>query len=171
MKTATDITPFMHTMTNSLSTIENQLLEYNNRLSTIETCLYNMLTVSSTPDPSSSPLHNVSLAHEIPSLEEVVITPNEINTTPSSSRRTSTTTTSISPLVFNLPPEKARKVKKMEANDRNQYVRGCMDVFFTPQEMAQSNMGGERKKEKLDEARVDLVKRKLKLLILVDFSM
>jgi len=166
MKTATDITPFMHTMTNSLSTIEKQLLEYNNRLSTIETCPYNMFTVSSTPDPSSSPLHNVSLAHEIPSLEEVVITPNEINTPPSSSRRTS-----ISPLVFNLPPEKARKVKKMEANDRNQYVRGCMDVFFTPQEMAQSNMDGKRKKEKLDEARVDLVKRKLKLLILVDFSM
>lgn len=36
-----------------------------------------------------------------------------------------------------------------------------MDALFQPEEMATSNMDGKRKKVKLDEARVDLVKRKL----------
>ena len=134
-------------MTNSLSTIEKQLLEYNNRLSTIETCPYNMFTVSSTPDPSASPLHNVSLAHEIPSLEEVVITPNEINTPPSSSRRTSTTTTSISPLVFNLPPEKARKVKKWkQTTETNMSVAAWMCSSHLKKWPSQTWTGKEKRK-------------------------
>lgn len=51
--------------------------------------------------------------------------------------------------------------------DRYQYVSGCMDVVFTEEEMVCGNVGGKRQKERLDEARVDLVKRKLKLFCLV----
>ena len=35
-----------------------------------------------------------------------------------------------------------------------------MDALFTTKEMATSNMDGKRNKDKLDEKRVDLVKRK-----------
>ena len=40
-----------------------------------------------------------------------------------------------------------------------------MDQLFTQEEMAASNIDGKRKKRKLDETRVDLLKRKLKFII------
>ena len=128
MKTTTNITPFMHTMTTSLSTTETQLFEYNSRLSTIDTCLCNMFTVSSTPNPSF--LHTISLANEIPTREEVVITSREIHMPPSSSRWTATTTTSTSQLAFTSPPEKARKLKKDKWSNQQKpiwpWLYGCV---------------------------------------------
>lgn len=167
----------MNTISTSLTKIENQLDAYNTRLTLIETCLSNMFNFSaSTPDSSFSALSTVlptdafcTQANTSYPPEEVVISPHDLQTPSPSHRRTTTTTTSVSPLVFNLPTETARKVKKIEARDRSQYLRGCMDVMFTPNEMAVSNIGGKRNKEKLGEAQVHLVKRKLiKLLTLFD---
>lgn len=165
----------MKTITISLSSIENQLYEYNSRLSLIEGCLCNMFDVASTPSSSFSTSPTV-LANEQFSTQtdtslptgDVLIIPDEIQTPPS---KQTPATTSISPLVLHLPQETSKKVKKIKAKTRGQYVRGCMDALFTPSEMATSNLGGKRKKEKLDEARVHLVKRKLKLLTLLDFSL
>ena len=81
------------------------------------------------------------------------------------------TTTAISPLVFRLPQEKARKITKIEATDRGQYVHGCMDVLFTPEEMAASNLDGKRNKRKLVGTRVDLLQRKLNLFTFFNFSL
>ena len=66
----------------------------------------------------------------------------------------------MSPLVSHLPPEVANQVKKVKRTDRKTYTRGSMDALFTTEEMATSNMNGKRNKDKLDEKRVDLVKRK-----------
>ena len=53
-----------------------------------------------------------------------------------------------------MPQETSKKAKKIESRTRGQYVRGCMDALFTPSEMATSNLGGKRQKEKVNEARV-----------------
>lgn len=157
----------MNAITTSLANREDKLYEYNGRLSLIETCLCNMFTVVSTSDNSSSPVAN-AFPTELPtpadrSFPTEVFTPNEVHTP--LSRRTAPTvaTTSISPLLINLPKERATKVRKLDAGkDRYQYVRGCMDVVFSEEEMVCGNVGGKRQKERLDETRVDLVKRKLK---------
>ena len=83
-------------------------------------------------------------------------------TTPkqSSKRSIASSNSSVSPLVSHLPPEVANRVKKIKRTDRKTYTRGCMDALFTTKEMATSNMDGKRNKDKLDEKRVDLVKRK-----------
>lgn len=42
-----------------------------------------------------------------------------------------------------------------------------MDVAFTEENMTTSNVGKKRQKERLDDAQVDLVKRRLKFLIIL----
>lgn len=100
----------------------------------------------------------------LPAREVVVSRPRNQIQTPPNSKRTATTT-SISPLVFRLPQETVTNFKKIEARDRTQYLRCGMDQLFTQEEMAASNIDGKRKKRKLDETRVDLLKRKLKFII------
>ena len=184
----------MNNITISLSNIENQLLLFDGRLTSIETCLCNMYHVATTPNPSfetsfdtsttfsvsefptdtnvSSPTEafpvtqfskdtNLSL---IPAGEVVVSRPRNQIQTPPNSKRTATTT-SISPLVLRLPQATATNLKKIEARDRTQYLRCGMDQLFTQEEMAASNIDGKRKKRKLDETRVYLLKRKLKFII------
>lgn len=63
------------------------------------------------------------------------------------------------------PSVGATNLKKIEARDRTQYLHCGMDQLFTQEEMAASNIDGKRKKRKLDETRVDLLKRKLKFII------
>ena len=46
-----------------------------------------------------------------------------------------------------------------------------MDVLFTPEEMAVSNLDGKRNKRKLDGTRVDLLQCKLKLFTFFNFSL
>lgn len=116
-----------------------------------------MFTAASTPDPSFSPVatafstecptHTNTANTSFPT-EEVETPPNEVQT--SLSRRA---TTSISPLLFNLPVETAAKIRKLDAGkDRDQYVPGVMDVTFTEEEITASNVGGKRQKERLDDA-------------------
>lgn len=130
-----------------------------------------MYDVAATPDTSLSTSYTLPVTElsTYPNLssptEQVAMPQREIQTTPPNSKHTAATSTSISPLVFRLPQETARKVKKIEARDRSQYVRCGMDLLFTREEMAASNLDGKRNKRKLDEARVDLLQRKLKLLI------
>ena len=158
----------MNTITISLSSIENQLCQFNSRLSLIEECLCNMFDVAST-----SRLHSVhhplpfllnNFPHTLPT-GEVLITPDKIQMPPSSRRNPHHHIHF--PINFQSPTRYSKESKKIGVNTRGQYVRGCMDALFTPSEMATSNLGGKRKKEKKDEARVDLVKRKLKLLALL----
>lgn len=89
---------------------------------------------------------------------EVIQTP----PTPPPNRSTHTATANVSPILnySSLTAEQTNKIKKVKANDRTQYVCGCMDVVFSKHEMASSNLGGKRQKESLDEGRADLVKRK-----------
>ena len=184
----------MNNITISLSNIENQLLLFDGRLNSTETCLCNMYHVSATPNPSFEtsydtsttfsvskfpPDTNVSSPTEafpitqfskdtnlslIPAREVVVSGPRNKIQTPPNSKRTATTT-SISPLVFRLPQETATNLKKIEARDRTQYLRCGMDQLFTQEEIAASNIDGKRKKRKLDETRVDLLQCKLKFTI------
>ena len=168
----------MNTITISLSSIENQLLEYNSRLNSIETSLCNMYDVAAlspvTRNPSALDKSPIFPICELPTRANVSLPTeddfnprNEIQTPPNS-RRTSTSasTTSISPLVFRLPYETNRNLKKIhsEVKDRTQYLRAGMDQLFTQEEMAQSNFDGKRNKRKLDGTRVDLLQSKLKLL-------
>ena len=116
-----------------------------------------MFNVVSTPDSSFSP-PSTFLASELPTHhantslppEEVVNIPNEMQTPPSSSRRTSTST-SISPLVFNLLQERQPEILKklMQGTEINNCVRGAMDVLFTAGKMTKSNLEGKRKKRKI----------------------
>ena len=180
-KNANDIANFMNTITISLSSIENQLLEYNSRLNSIETSLCNVYDVAALPpvtqNPSTldtSPIFPINCEVELPTRGNVSLhteddfnPQNEIHTPPNYRRTTfSGSTTSISPLVFRLPSETTRSLKKVhtEAKDRNQYLRSGMDQLFTQEEMAQSNFDGKRNKRKLDGTRVDLLQSKLKLL-------
>lgn len=52
------------------------------------------------------------------------------------------------------------RVKKVKRIDRKIFICGCMDVFFSIEEMVNFNIDGKRNKDKFDEKRVDLVKRK-----------
>ena len=165
----------MNNITISLSNIENQLLLFDRKLNSIETCLCNMYHVAATPNPSfetsfdtsttfsvsefptdtnvSSPTETFPVTQfskdtnlSLPAGEVVVSHPqNQIQTPPNSKRMA--TTTSISPLVFRLPQETATNLKKVEARDRTQYLRCGMDQLFTQEEMVVSNIDGKQKKE------------------------
>lgn len=83
------------------------------------------------------------------------VTPFAQTTAPSSS--------SVSPLVASLPEEKAEKICafQQKASSRTSFVRGCMDVVFTKDEMVSSNVAGNHDKRKLDKSKVKLVKHKV----------
>ena len=165
-------------MSSSLTGIENQLYEHNSRLSTIETCLCNMFNSVSTPDssfnesstvfPTEPPTHaNISLlAEEDASFPTVTHNKHHL----------STQNKPPPPPLFPLwclvcGKRKPEKFLKKEARDRGQYVRGSMDVLFTPEEMAVSNLDGKRNKRKLDGTRVDLLQCKLNLFTFFNFSL
>ena len=132
----------MNNITISLSSIENQLLLFDGRLTSIETCLCNMYHVAATQNPSFETSldtsttfsvsefptdTNVSSPNEpfpviqfpkdtnlslIPAGEVVVSGPWNKIQTPPNTKRTATTTP-ISPLVFRLPQETATNLKPM----------------------------------------------------------
>lgn len=70
--------------------------------------------------------------------------------------------TSISPIVSNLPKEKANKLKQLSrrTKSRQKFTRKCLEELFTEEELATSNVGGNAGKEKLDVCKVGLVNRK-----------
>ena len=71
------------------------------------------------------------------------------------------TSQSISPLLVGLPPSQAEKIQKAKKSSlkRETFVRDCMDVIYTGDEMASSNLEGKRNKRRLDAGKSTLVKR------------
>lgn len=134
--------------------MESHIASINNHLSNIETLLFTpFIPATSTTDPV--PAMDVSFPGPS-SIGESVAMP----VTPAP--QTTPLNESVSPLVASLPEEKATRIRAVhkKANSRNQLIQGVMDIIFTNEEMASSNVGGNRKKSKLDETKVKLVKRK-----------
>ncbi len=71
-------------------------------------------------------------------------------------------TNSISPLVSNLPLDKASRIKasRSKAKSRTKFTRICVEELFSHDELANSNTSGLGGKNKLDVVRVALVNRK-----------
>ncbi|XP_067023272.1 uncharacterized protein [Acropora muricata] len=162
----------------TLAAIQSRLTSVDKRLSQIEADIFNIGMTTPQPGPSfSSP--DVTLSSLPADCAEINLQAAVENTLPlqsldwspdmrtmsvttpkqSSKRSIASSNSSVSPLVSHLPPEVANRVKKIKRTDRKTYTRGCMDALFTTKEMATSNMDGKRNKDKLDEKRVDLVKR------------
>ena len=127
----------MNTITILLSSIENQLLEYNSRLNSIETSLCNVYDVAALPpvtqNPSTldtSPFFPINCEVQLPTRANVSLPTeddfnprNEIHTPPNYRRTTSSgSTTSISPLVCRLPSETTRSLKKIHTLRRRTEV-------------------------------------------------
>ena len=142
-------------MSEAISKMESHIASIDNRLSNIETLLFTPFIPASntTCDPVSG--LDVSLPSSS-SIGESVAMP----VTPAP--QTAPLHESVSPLVASLSEEKAAQIRAVhkKANTRNQLIRGTMDAIFTKDEMATSNVGGNRNKRKLDETKVKLVKRK-----------
>lgn len=142
-------------MSEAISKMESHIASIDTRLSNIETLLFTpFIPASSTTCEPVSAL-DVSLPSSS-SIGEPVAMP----VTPAP--QTVPLYESVSPLVAGLPEEKAARIRAIhkKANTRNQFIRGAMDAIFTKDEMASSNVGGNRNKRKLDETKVKLVKRK-----------
>ena len=182
--TDSHIAMHMKNIYDTLAGIQSQLISVDERLSLIEGNIFNIGMTTPQPGPSfSSPDVTLSslpadcseLNLQVPvettlPLQSLDWSPDMQITTPkqSSKRSTANSNSSVSPLVSHLPPEVANKVKKVKRTDRKSFTRGCMDVLFSTEEMATSNVDGKRNKDKLDEKRVDLVKRKqIPLLIFI----
>jgi len=134
--------------------MESRIASIDNRLANIETLLFTpFITASSTTDPVSA--MDVTFPDTSSTGESVAVP-----ATPAP--QTTPLNESVSPLVASLPEEKATRIRAVhkKANTRNQLIRGVMDTIFTEDEMACSNVGGNRNKRKLDETKVKLVKRK-----------
>ena len=142
-------------MSEAISKMESHIASIDNRLSNIETLLFTPFipTSSTTSDPVTA------LDVSFPSSSSIGVSV-AMPVTPAP--QTAPLYESVSPLVASLPEEKAARIhnKKKKANTRNQLIRGAMDAIFTTDEMASSNVGGNRNKRKLDQTKVKLVKRK-----------
>ena len=177
--TDANIAIHMKNIYDTLAAIQSRLTSVDERLSQIEADIYNIGMTTPQPGPSfSSP--DVTLSSLPADCSEINLQAAVENTLPlqsldwspdmrtmsvttpkqSSKRSITSSNSSVSLLVSHLPPEVANRVKKIKRTDRKTYTRGCMDALFTTKEMATSNMDGKRNKDKLDEKRVDLVKRK-----------
>ena len=166
------ILPFMETISRSIANMESQLSQFNSRLSSIEDHLFSAVLSQENPSHFSSPFPSYSFEPEISiPTNTSLVHPEDLTTlsscaeiikTPPPHRSTHATTTTVSPLLnySGLTAEKTNKIKHLKSKDRKQYVRGIMDVMFSKDEMASSNLGGKRQKATLDEGRADLVKRK-----------
>ena len=143
-----------------LKSIDNRLANLEEALSTPQTSLADLTTL----DLDSGGLDFVS----VPTAQEH-ITPSLYPTTPSSQSLPSSSS-SISPLIDSLPVDQQMEIRgvRQRATNRTSYVRGCMDSFFSKDEMANSNYDGSRKKRRLDETKVKLLKRKCIYLLLLN---
>ena len=169
----------MKNIYDTLAGIQSRLTSVDERLSLIEANIFSIgmttpqpgpsfsspdVTLSSLPEDCSELNLQVPVENTLP-LQSLDWSPDMRNmsvTTPkqSSKRITANSSSSVSPLVSHLPAEVANPVKQVKRTDRKTFTRGCMDALFTTEEMATSNVDGKRNKDKLDEKRVDLVKRK-----------
>ena len=169
----------MKNIYDTLAGIQSRLTSVDERLSLIKADIFNTGMTTPQPGPSFSspdvtlsslptecsginlqapventlPLQSLDWSPDMRTLP--VMTPKQ-----SSKRSTASSNSSVSPLVSHLPQEVANRVKNVKRTDRKAYTRGCMDALFSTEEMATSNMDGKRNKDKLDEKRLDLVKRK-----------
>ena len=82
-------------------------------------------------------------------------------TTPSSQSLASSSY-STSPLIDSLPVNQQMEIQggRQKAVNRMSYVRGCMDSFFSKDEIANSNYDGSRNKRRLGKTKVKLLKLK-----------
>lgn len=185
--TDSNIALHMKNIYDTLAGIQSRLTSVDEWLSLIEANIFNIgmttpqpgpsfsspdVTLSSLPADCSELNLQVPVENTLP-LQSLEWSPDMRNmkiTTPKQSSKLSTASSnsSVSPLVSHLPPEVANRVKKVKRTDRKTFTCGCMDVLFSTEEMVNSNMDGKRNKDKLDEKRVDLVKRKqISLLIFI----
>ena len=151
----------MATMCNSIAMVQNQLSNIDNRLATLEALFFTSL---STVDPVSGTMDNSFASASSMGAESVDMS--AMSACPGTPFAQTTAGSpfgsSVSPLVASLPEPKADKIRTIQkkASSRNSFMRGCMDVVFTEDEMGNSNVAGNRDKRKLDESKVKLVKRK-----------
>lgn len=147
----------MATMCNSIAMVQNQLSNIDNRLATLEALFCTVDPVSGTMDNSFASAS--SMGAESVDMSAMSACP---GTPFAQTTAGSPFNSSVSPLVASLPEPKADKIRAIQkkASSRNSFMRGCMDVVFTEDEMGNSNVAGNRDKRKLDESKVKLVKRK-----------
>ena len=148
----------MAMLADSICLIQSHLKSIDNRLANLEEAL-------ATPQTSMADLTTLDLASggldfvSTPAAQEH-ISPSLYPTTPSS-RSLHSSSSSISPLIDSLPVDQQMEIRgvQQKAANRTSYVRGCMDSFFSKDEMANSNFDGSRNKRRLDETKVKLLKR------------
>ena len=143
-----------------VKSIDNRLANLEEALATPQTSLADLMML----DLDSGGLDFVS----VPTAQEH-ITPSLYPTTPSSQSLPSSSS-SISPLIDSLPVDQQMEIRgvRQRATNRTSYVRGCMDSFSSKDEMENSNYDGSRKKRRLDETKVKLLKCKCIYLLLLN---
>ena len=160
----------MAMLRDSILLVQSQLRSIDNRLANLEEALIstpqNSMADISTLDLTSGELDFVST-----SAVGEHINPSHYSVTSSSQSLpfpSSSTSSSISPLIDSLPHQQQMKIWALRGrvDNRASFIRGAMDITLTKAEMADSNYDGSRNKRKLDGTKVKLIKRKCMYLIL-----
>ena len=143
------MTTNMRMLADSICLIQGHLMSIDNRLANLEEALttpQTSMTDLTTLDFDSGGLDFVSI-----STAQDHINPSLYPATPSS-QSLSSSSSSISPLIDSLPVDQQMEIRgvRQRASNRTSYVRGCMDSFFSKDEMASSNYDGSRNKRKLE---------------------